>query len=34
MSKKGKIILAVVLIAAIVLIAVGYATIGNITLNI
>lgn len=34
MSKKGKIILAVVIIAAIILVAVGYATIGNIGLTI
>lgn len=34
MSKKAKTILAVVLIAAIVLIAVGYAAISNITLTI
>ena len=34
MSKKTKTILAVVLIAAIVLIAVGYAAISNINLKI
>ena len=34
MSKKGKIILAVAIIAAIILVAVGYAAISNIDLNI